>query len=355
MSKITHYLILLSAIAGTIYAVSIAQSFIVPIIWSIIIWYFIITLSTEIYKISWFKKIFPFWVSSCISIGIFIFLFMLIGDLIESSINDVIKALPNYQDRLLIVIQSVSFQFGIEEPKSLESIIKSINLTPLFSSFGNIFKSGIGSLGIILIYVLFLLLEYHTFEKKLQYIIPNKKKREKVLDFFHIITRELKTYLKIKSISSCATGGVSFIVLSSIGVDFASFWALFIFLLNYIPTVGSIIAVTFPIVVSLVQFDGFGYFGLTAVLLIAVQIIIGNILEPRFMGKSLNLSPFVIILSLSIWGKILGLTGMFLCVPIMVVLNLILSNFESTRPIAIILSANGKIIEKKKKNYKLKN
>lgn len=347
MTKLTNYLKILGAIAGTVYILHVNEFFVVPIIWSIIICYFIITLSSEIYRIPWFNGKFPFWVSTFLANLIFVSVFVLLGGIITGSANEIIKVLPDYQARLLEIIQNVFTFLGIAEPESLKSLINSDDLNKVLTFLGTFFKNSSGRVAIVVIYVIFLLLEYHTFEKKLMFIVPNRIKRRKLLNFTHQITDDLKTYLAIKSGTSFATGVISYLFLSLIGVDFALFWALLIFLLNYIPTVGSIIAVIFPLLVSLVQFDGFLHFGLTATCLIATQVAIGNILEPRLMGKSLNLSPFVIILSLGVWKAILGVTGMFLCVPFMVILNLILSNFESTKPIAVLLSANGKIVEKK--------
>ncbi len=335
MSKVINYIAILTAISGTLFLLSISQSFLVPIIWSIILAYFIITLSTEVYKLNGFRN-FPFWVSTVFANVLFFIILMFFVNLIKSSIGDVIKEIPSYQERFLNIVQQLYASFGMTEPENFKSMIESINLTKIFTSFGSFFQNGAGKLGIILIYTLFLLLEYHTFEKKLAFILPDKKRRREVRDFLSRISTDLKTYLKIKTAVSCGTGVISYLILISIGVDFALFWALLIFMLNYIPTIGSVIAIMFPLVVTLVQFDGVLHFGIAAVLLITTQVAMGNILEPRLMGKSLNLSPFFILLSLSVCGKILGITGMFLCVPLMVILNLVLSYFESTRPIAIL-------------------
>ncbi|MFT6843254.1 MAG: AI-2 transport protein TqsA [Psychroserpens sp.] len=124
-------------------------------------------------------------------------------------------------------------------------------------------------------------------------------------------------------------------------VDAPFFWALLIFLLNYIPTIGSLIATVFPAVFSLIQFGEFGPFIIILVGLGILEWLIGNIIEPRVMGKSLNISPLVTIIALVSWGQIWGITGMLLSVPITVVMVIVLSQFESTKKVAIILSENG--------------
>jgi AI-2 transport protein TqsA len=162
-------------------------------------------------------------------------------------------------------------------------------------------------------------------------------------NIFKNVNKDVRKYIVIKSGASLATAALSYLVLFVAGVDFAALWGMLIFLLNFIPTVGSIVAVIPPTLLALVQFEGLSTFIIVLSSLIAIQVLIGNILEPRFAGRSLNLSPLVILLSLVFWGKILGIVGMFLCVPITVILNIILANFESTKSIAILLSANGKI------------
>lgn len=214
----------------------------------------------------------------------------------------------------------------------------------IFGSVGGAVTNLAKNAGLILIYLLFLFMESKHFTHKIDRIRDNNPQLMHTLTpVAHKINSDFIEYIKIKTLASAATGFLSFIVLSIFKVDFASFWAFIIFLLNYIPTIGSIIAVMFPIALAFIQFDTIGpIIGVTA-FLTGVQFLIGNFLEPRYLGKTLNLSPLIILLSLGVWGKIWGIIGMFLSVPIMVSINIILSQFEQTRNIAIFLSANGDI------------
>ncbi|MFC1616553.1 AI-2E family transporter, partial [Patescibacteria group bacterium] len=139
-----------------------------------------------------------------------------------------------------------------------------------------------------------------------------------------------------------------YVVLKVIGVDFPEFWAFIIFLFNYIPVVGSLVAVSFPIMLSLVQFPGLLVGLIVTVCLFSIQFIVSNFVEPPLIGNSLNLSPVVIVLSLALWGSIWGIIGMILCVPITVIVNIVFSKFPNTRPVAILLSSNGTIDNEKK-------
>ena len=128
-----------------------------------------------------------------------------------------------------------------------------------------------------------------------------------------------------------------------VGVDFAETWALLIFVLNYIPNIGSIVAVAFPALLALVQFETLGPFIILVISLTAIQLAIGSVLEPMLMGNTLNMSPFAIILALAFWGTIWGIVGMFLSVPIMVMVMIVCAHVPSWRWVAILLSKDGQI------------
>ena len=130
-----------------------------------------------------------------------------------------------------------------------------------------------------------------------------------------------------------------------IGVDYPVFWGFIVFLFNYIPTIGSMLAVAFPAALALVQFDTSSEFFLVVLLLGGLQFLIGNVLEPKLMGSSLNISGIVIMLSLALWGAIWGVVGMVLCVPLTVVTMIICARFPAWRPIAVLLSADGNIVD----------
>jgi AI-2 transport protein TqsA len=174
---------------------------------------------------------------------------------------------------------------------------------------------------------------------------------------------DIQTYLWIKTVTSTVTGVVSYFILKWVGVDFAGFWAFTIFLLNFVPTVGSIIATLFPAILALIQFETIYQFLFVLISVGTVQIVVGNFLEPKLMGRSLNVSPFVVILSLTLWGSIWGIAGMFLSVPITVMMLIVFAHFEQTRYLAILLSGDGclspnpKVVqvvnEKQKKSSKL--
>jgi predicted PurR-regulated permease PerM len=156
----------------------------------------------------------------------------------------------------------------------------------------------------------------------------------------------------MKTLVSLLTAVVSYVVLEMVGVDFAIIWALLVFFLNFIPTIGSIVAVVFPALLTLVQFDTITPFLIVAIGLGGTQFVIGNVIEPTYVGKSLNLSSLMILLALSFWGSVWGLPGMFLAVPLMVMTGIVCAQFSGLRWIAVILSADGNLIRSKTKENK---
>jgi predicted PurR-regulated permease PerM len=180
---------------------------------------------------------------------------------------------------------------------------------------------------------LFLLLELDTVPVKIKAIIHGNIES---LAYFDVIGDSIRHYLSIKTATSLLTGLLVWIGLAIIGLDYAIIWALIAFLLNYIPNIGSIIAAVPAIAFALVQL-GFSGVIWTAIIFVVVNMIVGNAVEPKMMGKGLGLSTFVVFLSLLFWGFILGTVGMFLSVPLTMAIKIMLEQNPKTKWIAIVL------------------
>jgi AI-2 transport protein TqsA len=184
--------------------------------------------------------------------------------------------------------------------------------------------------------------EQVNFRRKLTVIFGEGDRLRSVLGQ---IDRDIRVYIRIKTTLAVTTSVLAYAVMAWVGVDFAAFWAVMVFFFYFIPTVGSILAIVAPAVLTLVQFDHLSPFLIVLFVIGTIQIVVANIVEPAVMGRSLNLSPLVVIFSLVVWGTIWGVVGMFLCVPIMVVLLIVLAHFKATHPLAVLLSADGKVPE----------
>lgn len=343
MNKLINTALIFGIVALGVYALVLAQSFLAPFVIAVILWYIIITLADELRRLRIFNQSLPNWAAQALAVIIIMLGVWIILAIANNNISKVGNQASAYDQQILRKIRDVYDYFSLNPPESLDKSLSFVSLSSIFGGLAKNIQTSAQFLTFTLIYVLLIFLEYRTFGEKFDRLMINSKHKNQVIDFFQQIKHDISTYLKIKSVASLLTGILSYIVLQLMGVEFASFWALIIFLLNYIPTVGSIIAVIFPLAWAFVQFETHPPFVFLVVALVAIQITIGNVVEPKLMGNSLNLSPLVIILSLGIWGKIWGLPGMFLCVPITVIINVILSKFESTRPVAILLSEKGHI------------
>ncbi|MDG1708494.1 MAG: AI-2E family transporter [Emcibacteraceae bacterium] len=333
----------LGLIVLSVYVMVVGRDLIVPFLISVVIWYLINTLADYYHKIKIGAFKLPKILCFIAALMTMIFALTLLVDMVGNNIADVKAAAPKYQENLLQLSDRVYTLLGIEDQPSLTQLISQIDLRPFISNIAGTMASIAGNAGLILIYVLFIFLEQASFGNKLNALLSGSKHQETVGEIISTISVKIETYVAIKTFVSMLTGGACYIVLVLNDVDYASFWAFIIFLLNFIPTVGSMLAVLFPALLSLVQFPTFTPFVIIITSLGFIQLLIGNILEPKLMGNSLNLSPLVVMLSLALWGSIWGVAGMFLSVPFTVILMIIFSEFPKTRPIAIILSQNGRI------------
>jgi len=159
------------------------------------------------------------------------------------------------------------------------------------------------------------------------------------VDYLSKIINSIRNYLSIKTMTSLLTGILVWVSLAIIGVDYAIIWALIAFLFNYIPNIGSIIAALPAVLFALVQL-GFGGIIWTTLVFVVVNLVVGNVIEPKMMGKGMGLSTFVVFASLIFWGFLLGTVGMFLSVPLTMSIKIVLEQNENTRWVAVFLGTD---------------
>ena len=200
-----------------------------------------------------------------------------------------------------------------------------------------------GDAFLILIYVVFLLVEESIFHHKLKAFYPSEEDREQKIKLFHKMDKNIGQYLRLKTLVSFVTAILSYFCLLFFEVDAPVFWSMLIFVLNFIPTVGSLIATVFPAIFIVLQTGELAPFLYVLLSVGFIQVVVGNIVEPKIMGDSLNMSSLVVILSLTIWGAIWGVMGMILSVPITVTMIIVFEEIPSLKFIAIMLSEKGKL------------
>ena len=253
------------------------------------------------------------------------------------SLNTLAQQLPVYQERLRSSLTQVFARLnnlGLDMTKSpLTDYVTPRKVMSLVYFGLSLFRGLFTNMFLILLFVLFILLETSGFPRKLQAAFPDP---EGTLGHFKTMTANVNRYMGFKTLFSLATGVSVWILLALIGVDFAGTWGLLAFFLNFIPAIGSIIAAIPAIIWALVQL-GLPSALLTLLAYLVVNITIGNLLEPKFMGRKLGLSPLVVILSMIFWGWVLGPIGMVLSVPLTMIGKIALATSEDTRWIAVML------------------
>lgn len=334
----------LAMVALFFYVLVVGRDFLVPFVVAIAIWYLMIALKESFRQTQHYTRVpVPDAIAMILAIVTTVLVISLIVILINSSVNGVIATIPKYQDRINIIIGDTLKMVGYEGENPLREFVANLDPRRYFSQIAGAVGSLAQDMGLIIVYVLFLLLETWTFGRKLNAISPTDTHRENLRTIIREIGEDINTYMRIKTWLSGLVAILCYVVMKLVGLEFAEFWAVLFFLFNYIPTIGAIIGVFFPAMLMIVQFTSVPLIISVIAVLIAIPTVINNFVEPRLMGRSLNLSSLVIIMSLILWGSIWGIIGMFLCVPIMVILNIVLAKFAPTRPIAVILSANGSI------------
>jgi predicted PurR-regulated permease PerM len=331
-------------IIALIFAIlSFGRDLIIPMVLAVFIWYLINIVTDGIAKVQIGKFTFPRWLAFIIGlVCIFGSLAFLTG-LISKSVNNVIRSAPTYQSNVQKLIEKGAEVLGMEKSPQLNQLLGQIDFSGFLQDVGLTVAGFVGSAGIIIVYILFIFLEQKCFLPKIDSMLSEETQRKKIRFILQRIYEDTKTYIGIKTFTSLLTGLVSYAIMRMVDLDLALFWALLIFLFNFIPTIGSIIATFFPSVLALVQFPSLVPFVIVTVGVSLTQVVVGNIIEPKMMGNTLNLSPLVILASLALWGTIWGIPGAILCVPLTVLLAIIFSNFTPTRPIAVMLSKEGNI------------
>lgn len=263
--------------------------------------------------------------------------------LVGTSLQDFSDALPSYQAqlrekiaRLLTWVQGMGINISSQE---LPKYIDPGAAMQLFAGTLNGFRKVLTNAFLIVLTVIFILLEVSGFSDKLRAALGDT---ESSFTELSKITDGIKRYMAIKTLTSLATGIFIAVWLAIIGVDYPVLWGLVAFLLNYVPNIGSIIAAVPAVLLAFIQL-GMLHVLLSLLGYVVVNSVIGNIIEPRVMGRGVGLSTLVVFLSLVFWGWVLGPVGMFLSVPLTMILKIGLEHNDDTRWIALLLGSKASV------------
>ncbi len=273
--------------------------------------------------------------------------FVMLAYLIMANKERALALAPQFQESLLASIQRIAVHLGIEREPTWatlrEDLLGRISLQRIFGSMLASVGSIVVTFVVVFLYATFLLLEHRGFETKLAKLSDDPRRVARIREVIQAINRRIGSYLALKTVLSVLLGAVSWALMALWGLEFALLWAVLAAFLNFVPYIGSVLGVVFPVLMAVVQFGEPGTVLSLLLALIAAQFLIGNFLDPYVMGSSLNLSPFAILVSLAVWSELWGIAGAFLAVPMTAIMTIVLSEFPGTRPVAVLLSKNGQL------------
>lgn len=320
----------------------VGQAILLPIVLAIIAVYILTAAAQALGRVPLVRRLHSL-VLHALVLLLFTLVVAALGLVFAVTVNDLVAAMPRYQQNLESLAGKVAMMGGFESPTWNEIVDLTLGAVNLQAITLRVL-GGVSSLGLtmflVVVYAGFLIAERRHFAAKLSAAFPLGDQAERTAQILRDVNRKIGDYLAIKTGINIILGTMSFVILWAMGVDFALFWAVVIGLFNYIPYAGSILGVALPVILSLAQFGSLGMTAVLGTLLIAAQAYVGNILEPRMIGRQLNLSPLVVLVSLAVWATIWGLPGALLAIPLTAMVAIICGAFPPTRFVAVLL-ANG--------------
>lgn len=301
-------------------------------------------------------KRFPKWLSVTLPILLTSLVFFFLGVIIKTNVENFVIEFPKYEARTVVLLKQV-LSFVDISPETLDSTPKVWLDDPVISQYLNdfsltkIISTVLGSISnllsdtfLVLLFLLFMLSGRNTLEIKIHKAFkPSTAQR--LSSIFKNINTQIQKYIVAKTLISLLTAILVLIVLYSFDIKFALVWAILTFLLNFIPNVGSIIASILPVSIAVIQFESFSPVIWLGAILLTIQAIVGNVIDPKYIGKSIDLSAIVVLFALIFWGWLWGIIGMFLSIPIMVTIKITLENIPELRFLAILMSAEKDAID----------
>jgi predicted PurR-regulated permease PerM len=325
----------------------IGQDIFIPIIFSVLVGFVIIGMTRLLAKVPGVGPRLSIQMRYIVSALVMAVGLVSVAWLLFANVGRAVALAPQYQDSLLASIQNLAVTLGLEAEPSWKSLrqqfLAQVSIQRLVGGVLGSVLSIVATLIVVFLYVAFLLVEQRSFSAKIQNISEDPGQVAFIRQIITNVNGKIGTYLALKTLLSVMLGVFTWVIMAFFGMEFAVFWGVLIALLNYVPYIGSFLSIFLPAVFAILQFGNLNAVLAVMVPLSVVQFVNGNFLDPYLMGNSLNLSPFVILVSLTVWSALWGISGAFLAVPMTAVMVMIFAEFPGTRPFAVLLSRNGEV------------
>ena len=290
------------------------------------------------------QRVFP-WANGRLAMAAAILLSLLLFGaslfVVADNATSIAAKLVSYSPRLDELIAKTAGAAHLQSIPTIDQLLARLNPTKYLGDVARGFQNFASNAVFILIYLGFILASKRAFERKMIGLSKTRTERREALEAFQHIRDGVEQYLWVQTVTGLMIALGSWIVMSLIGLENAVFWAFLIFIASYIPIIGGAIGILAPPIFALVQFPTYWQAIVLISVLQTIQFVVGNIVLPRMQGDSLNIDPVVVLLSLAFWGAIWGVAGMFLSTPLTVIAMVVCAQFDRSRWIAVLLSADG--------------
>jgi len=315
------------------------SAFLIPLTMALLVNVLIIALSDRIIALT---RI-PVWLANIAGVTVVLAGLFMIMYVLGSQATQFARSISTYENQFDGAVSRITGLVGNDVTSFIRDNLISIDMSYVARVLLGSATSLLNHFFLISLYVAFLMAERLAFRKKIQLAAGDPKTGAEFAAILDAISYSLRRYVGVKTFISLVTAGISYSVFRMLGLEYAETWAVLTFALNFIPSIGSIIAVIFPSMIALVQFDSIGPFLIIVFGCGTIQFLIGNFLDPALLGRSLNMSTFLVILALTFWTTVWGLIGAFLSVPLTVCILIVFSHIPALRPVAVLMSLDGRL------------
>lgn len=283
----------------------------------------------------------PSWMARIVTAAMVAVVLVLFGFVVSAFVTEMQMALPIYQERLSGLMTRVEAVLPADVVATLQRSMEQVEMGHWITGAATQVGGGLVVFGLVALYLGFLVSERSAWSEKIACLWSTEAGAARTRQALNRIAKGIKQYMWVNAVTSALSAAIAFVIFSLIGLDFAAMLALVVFLAGFIPTVGAFIGLALPALVALAQFDSLVPFLIVLLGYGLADQVIANVLQPSLQGKSLNLSTFMVVVSLSFWGTIWGGIGAFLAVPMTVLIMVICAEIPQARWIAILLSSDG--------------
>lgn len=331
-------LLIAALIIAGLYA---GSGFLIPLTLAVLVFVLIVAVSDRAASFHLGSWRVPQWLGYILGSTTVLFGLLAVMLILGSQATQLARAIPTYETQMDTALARIGGLIGPDVVEFLRVNFIQIDMSRLalsaFSGAGSFFSTFL----LICLYVAFMIGERAVMGRKILLATQDRKLRAEINTVSTEISASLQRYVGIKTFISALTGIFSYAVFRALGLEFAETWAVLTFALNFIPSIGSVLAVILPALVALVQFETITPFLIVVLGCGIVQFVIGNFIDPALTGRTLNLSTLMVILTLTFWTMLWGVIGAFLSVPLTVCVVIVFSQISATRPLAILMSKDG--------------